>query len=221
MEKTKQTQSLVVYVIVPTTFANFSHPAASHVISVMADINEANSNTPGRLLFHLVPEIFVFHSATLSQVKDFGMEQLTLSVYDSIPQITERQHSRLSNKSHQMHEINDAHAFILANRKPTKPNFVENWPPPVATMFDQYNFLHIAYDISADGEWVIAAVVTERGEDTQTHVWKVDDNESIPFAVKSVLDFTMKEARKANVEWRVTISKNGPMLALELDGEIF
>lgn len=217
LEKTKQTQPLIVYVVVPNTFANFSHPSASHVISVMADVNESNNNTPGRLLFHLIPEIFVFHSATLSQVKDLGMDRLTLSVYDSIPHVVERQYSRLSNKGHQLREYNDAHAFTLSNRRPNKPNFVESWPPPTATMFDQYSFLHVAYDISVDDEWVIAAVITESGEGTQTRVWKVDDNELVSFAVKCVLEFTLKEAKRANVEWRITISKNGPMLAPEVD----
>jgi mediator of RNA polymerase II transcription subunit 13 len=209
---------LIVYVIVPNTFANLSHPSAAHVLSTMSDINDSLYNAPGRLTFHLIPEVFVSHSRSLSHNPDFGLERLALSVYDSVPRIVDREHSRLSSKLYSVRESIDAHAFVLANPRP-KVHFVEKWPPPTASVFDRYAFLHVAYGVSTDGEWVTTSVITENGDKQENRIWRIEEDEPFVTLVKNVLDFTLKIARKADVEWRVTISKSGAMSTPEFEGE--
>ena len=208
---------LIVYVIVPNTFANLSHPSAAHVLNTMSEINDSLYNAPGKLIFHLIPEVFVSHSRSLSHNPDFGLERLALSVYDSVPRIVDREHSRLSSKIYSVRESIDAHAFVLANPRP-KVIFVEKWPPPTASMFDRYAFLHVAYGVSTDGEWVTASVITETGDKQENRIWRIEEDEPFMALVKSVLDFTLKVARKADVDWRVTISKSGAMSTPEFEG---
>lgn len=209
---------LIVYVIVPNTFANLSHPSAAHVLNTMSDINDSLYNAPGRLIFHLIPEVFVSHSRSLSHNPDFGLERLALSVYDSVPRIIDREHSRLSSKLYSVRESIDAHAFVLANPRP-KVLFVDKWPSPTASVFDRYAFLHVAYGVSTDGEWVTASVITETGDKQENRIWRIEEVEPLVALVKNVLDFTLKIARKADVEWRVTISKSGAMSTPEFEGE--
>lgn len=116
-------------------------------------------------------------------------------------------------------------------------------------VLDRYTLLHVGYRISACGKWVMAACVDQRGEAWDQAVWLVKgdhqdtDGEgtghggvsSTPtsisvgsggsheeaFIVKNVWDFVVSFARKADVEWRVVISKLGIMEETELTGMAF
>lgn len=209
---------LIVYVIVPTTFANLSHPAAIPVLGSISDINDQLIKSPGKLVFHLVPEVFVSHGRSLSHHPDFSFERLALSVYDSIPRIVDREYSRLSASVYPVRKGVDAYAFVLANPRPPKAMFVEKWPPPISGMFDRYTFLHIGYNVTSDGDWLGATGVTENGDSQESRIWRLYDEEPLAL-VKTVLEFALKLARKADVEWRVTIAKSGPMSAFEFEGE--
>ena len=167
----------------------------------------------------LIPEVFLSHARSLSQNADFGMERLAQTVYDSFPRTVFRQHSRLSAKKNGADETFDAYAFALASRRPPKAMFIEKWPPPTSSMFDRYAFLHAAYNISANGEWVVATLVTETGDQLESQVWRVDEHDAFNSIVRNVLDFVLKHALRADVEWRITLSKSGPMSSLELNSE--
>lgn len=209
---------LIVYVIVPNSFANLSHPSAAQVLSTISEINDTLANCPGKLVFHLIPEVFVSHSRSLSHNSDFGLDRLALSVYDSVPRIVEREHSRLSVRTCSVRESVHAPAFVLASSRSAKAVFVEKWPPPTANILDRYAFLHVAYAVSPDGEWVAASVVTETGDEQESRTWKTEDVEPALSLVKNVLEFTLNVASKADVEWRITVSKNGVMSTPEFEG---
>lgn len=219
MALTKRAAStpLIVYVIVPNTFANLSHPAAAQVLATISDINSSTRGT-AHIGFHLIPEVFVSHAKTLAHNQTFGMERLAMMVYDSIPRSTVRQHSRLSAQKYPTREDINAFAFSLAQRQPSNIVFAEKWPPPTASMFDRYSFLHVGYSVASNGEWVAAVVTTETGDGQESLVWEVDEHDEIGSIVRGVLEFTLKMARKADIEWRVTITKNEAMSAAELDG---
>lgn len=210
---------LVVYVIVPNTFANVSHPAAAQVLATISDINSSLRGTSTCIAFHLVPEVFVSHSKSLAHNPTFGMERLVMMVYDSIPRNVTRQYSRLSAQTYPMRATTNAFAFSLAHRQPNKVAFTEKWPPPAASMFDKYDFLHVAYSVASSGEWVSAVAITETGDGQESTVWEVDEHDMVGSIVKGVLDFTLKMTRRAEVEWRVTITKNEAVSAAELDGK--
>jgi mediator of RNA polymerase II transcription subunit 13, fungi type len=167
----------------------------------------------------LIPEVFLSHFRTLSQNVDFGMDRLAMTVYDAFPRTVFRQYSRLSAKKNGADEIFDAFAFVLAGRRPPKAVFVEKWPPPTSNMFDRYAFLHAAYNISANGEWVVASLVTGAGDDVESQVWRVDEHDALNSIVRNVLDFVLKHALRADVEWRITLSKSGIMSPTELNGK--
>lgn len=209
---------LIVYVVVPNTFANLSHPAAAQVLATIAEVSGPRIAVPGTVVFMLIPEVFLSHARSLSQNSHFGMERLAQTVYDAFPRTVFRQHSRLSAKKNGADETFDAYAFALANRRQPKAMFVEKWPPPTSSMFDRYAFLHVAYNISASGEWAIATLVTETGDQLESQVWRIDEHDALNSIVRNVLDFVLKHAQRADVEWRITLSKSGPMSSLELNG---
>jgi mediator of RNA polymerase II transcription subunit 13 len=171
--------------------------------------------------FLLIPEVFVSHAKALAHNQTFGMERLAMMVYDSIPRSMVRQHSRLSSQKYVGREDTDAFAFSLARRQPSKIMFAEQWPPTTASIFDRYHFLHVGYSVTLNGEWVAAVATTETGDGQESLVWEIDEHDaigSIGSIVRGVLDFTFRIAGKADIEWRVTITKNDVMSAAELDG---
>ncbi|KAG8822784.1 hypothetical protein FRC19_005231 [Serendipita sp. 401] len=214
---TQSPSTLVAYVVVPNGFANLTHPSALGVLSTISDINEFQSLRSGRVIFRLVPEVFVSHFKALSHSANFGMERIVLSVYDSIPISAERQHSRLSANRYQAQELTPAFAFKLSSRSTTRARFVERWPPPIATIFDRYAFVHIAYSLSPDGEWLVAFVCTENGDAEETEVWRIDDSENYSSIVRHVLDLVFKFVKRADLDWRVTVTKAGLIPQAELD----
>ncbi|KAG8836237.1 hypothetical protein FRC17_008973 [Serendipita sp. 399] len=209
--------TLVVYVIVPNSFTTLTHPAAFGVLNAISDLNEIQSLRSGKVVFHVVPEVFVSHFKAFSHNPNFGMERIVLSVYDSIPILVERRHSRLSAGRHHTRDLAPAFAFKLSNRSTVKATFVERWPPPVATIFDRYAFIHVAYSLSPDGEWLVAFVCTENGDAEDVEVWRIEEPENLSLIVRNVLELTMKFAKRADLDWRVTITKVGLVTQTELD----
>lgn len=208
---------LVVYVVVPNSFANLQHPSALAVLGVMAEVTDSLAHEPRRLLFRLIPEVFVSHQKTLARNLNFSLDKVALAVYDAIPRVIERQHSRISSKLYASRDKLDAYAFTLGARKQIKATLVERWPPPAADVFDRYTFMHVAYASSVDGEWLTASVVTERGDMQENAVWKLDDVDPFTSIARLVLDFTLSTAKQADIDWRVTIGKSDAMSAPELD----
>ena len=204
--------------VVPNSFANLQHPSSLAVLGAIADMTDSLTHSPRRLLFRLIPEVFVSHQKTLAHNPNFSPDRVALAIYDAIPRVVKRQHSHLSSKHQPPQDKLATPAFTLDVRKQIKASFVEKWPPPPADIFDRYAFMHVAYALSVDGEWLTASVVTERGDMQENELWKLDDADSFTSIARLVLDFALCAARQADVDWRMTIGKSGTMGASELDG---
>lgn len=110
---------------------------------------------------------------------------------------------------------------------------------PSLDVLDRHTFIHVGYQLSSCGRWILAACTDQRGEAQDLGVWstqpglqgnKKDDDESCTdvsvvtdemYVVGKVWEFAMQFAEKANVEWRIVFAKLGAMGAVELDGELF
>lgn len=94
-------------------------------------------------------------------------------------------------------------------------------------VLDRWTLLHVAYKVSRCGKWVMAAAVDQRGETWDQAVWLVKNDQQEgdvegggmssgscasheeTFAVRKVWEFVAGFARRANVEWRIVITKLG------------
>lgn len=212
---------LVVYIIIPNTFANLSHPAAANIFQVISDISSSFGPSSGRVHFHLVPEVFISHSQSLAHNQLFSLERLVLAVYDAIPRFSDRQHSRLSAHRKPARERMSAHAFALAYESTPKVFYVEQWPAPPSNILDRYTILHIGYGVSKDGNWVVASAISQHGDEQENQIWEGEGvvySDPAQAIVRRVFDFAMRFSRRADVEWRVVISRLGPMPEAELAG---
>lgn len=111
-------------------------------------------------------------------------------------------------------------------------------------VLDRYTLLHVGYRISGCGKWIIAACADQRGEAWDQAIWLVKSDQqdgdgegsagsagnvtpaSISgggsheeaFVVRKVWELVAGFARRADVEWRIVISKLGIMDETELTG---
>ena len=96
---------------------------------------------------------------------------------------------------------------------------------------DRHTFVHIGYQVSPCGKWILAACVDQRGEAHELGVWLTqtpgEGGESEAevskemFLVKKVWEFGVQFAKRANVEWRMVFSKLGAIVENEIEGGIF
>jgi len=87
--------------------------------------------------------------------------------------------------------------------------------------------MHVGYQLSVCGKWLVAACIDQRGEAHDVGTWLThssEDSQEIElseeaYMVKKVWEFALSFANKANVEWRIAVAKYGTMGETELDGE--
>lgn len=109
-------------------------------------------------------------------------------------------------------------AFHLARSHPPALQFQLKWPAPPLNLLDHHAFLHAAYALSADGEWVYGFLTDERGQGQQSFSVRLDGG-SLRTAVREVYERALGFATRANTEWRVVFNKLGLMGTEELESE--
>lgn len=112
-------------------------------------------------------------------------------------------------------------AFHIARpvEKPVEVQFTLTWPPPTLNLVDRHMLLHVAYALSASGEWLVAMAVDERGQSQETKVWKLETKELYERIVGKLWAFATGFAKTADVEWRMVVCKSGLMGWDEVAGE--
>ena len=175
--------------------------------------------TQPHITVHLVPDVLVYHSEALARHPVVGADRIVLNVYDRLGRRVEREHARLST-SHQSQLVVRAHAFTLARSRPLKVLYQDQWPPPPQMLFDRHTFLHVAYGWSKDREWIIASLVTERGDEQDRFVGPGGEDLSSSDLVETVWSFVEQFAKKVDVEWRIVICRLGLISEEELEGNM-
>ncbi|KAL0949105.1 hypothetical protein HGRIS_009194 [Hohenbuehelia grisea] len=234
-------QSLVLYMVTPVRIMSLSSPILRHVLFA---IKKALKTHPdAQLLFHLLPQ-----NAILSRYDDPAAQQAMLectclSVYDRVAKPVDRQVSKelaeaIAGSSQSMRRFLVTRAFTLARASP-KVHYSR--APQTLGVMDRGTLLHVGYQVSSCGRWILAACTDERGESQEVGLWMTQtqlpaqseepsaaDNEGDSSSavsetspethvVSKVWQFAMQCAAKADIEWRVIITRLGIMEVLELD----
>ncbi|KAK7689059.1 hypothetical protein QCA50_007750 [Cerrena zonata] len=108
---------------------------------------------------------------------------------------------------------------MLVLARPFQPNvhFIREAHPSSLDVLDRHTILHVGYRVTPCGKWLLATCTDEWGEAHDLKAWLIPDDADESFTVTSVWNFTYAFAAKANIEWRVVISKLGPLSEKELD----
>lgn len=177
----------------------------------------------GQIHLQLVPEQVVTGSFDNAVIGNSDLETLCYSVYDRILHPVDRSMSRrFFEHGEQTKGYIKEPRFVLARPIYSKVKYMREMPIKSLDVIDRYTLLHVGYQISPCGKWLLAACVDQRAEAHELGVWLMqnDGSEGHTFAVSKVWEFVVQFAKKANVEWRIVIGKLGPMSGTDLDCEL-
>ncbi|OBZ71892.1 Mediator of RNA polymerase II transcription subunit 13 [Grifola frondosa] len=217
--------NLVFYIVTPAYIITSTSTVLRQLFSAVKRIHKAHPDT--QILFHFVPESLVTGILTNPQSSLDGLEPFVDSVYDRILQPVERAMSRkLFTHSARTRAYFHAPAYTLARSALTQSQgsgsearvlFVLEPHPSSLDVVDRYALLHVGYTVTPCGRWVLAACVDARGEAHELRAWLTPGDGVESFVVAQVWTLLRDFAKRADLEWRLVISKLGLMGSAELD----
>ncbi|KAJ3540572.1 hypothetical protein NMY22_g4236 [Coprinellus aureogranulatus] len=223
---------IVVILFVPVTSMTFASPSLRSVLSSTMKILQNSSER--QIIFHYVPDSYLIdldHSPRSYAILD----EFCMGIYNRIHVEVER------NLARQMGLRRNANlarfqepAFTLARPSSTKVSLLRSTHTGLDVV-DRFTFLHIGYQISQCRKWIFACCIDQRGEEYESALWLVPaldasdgEGESLDtedseanlsrerIAVERVWAFATRVAKKADVEWRMVVTKLGRMSSAEL-----
>ncbi|KAI0346942.1 hypothetical protein BDW22DRAFT_476714 [Trametopsis cervina] len=201
---------LVFYIITPTRMMNLASSALRQILSAMKKVRKQFPDAP--ILMHLLPDSLIqgaLHDSTLPHA---GLENIAHTVYDRVVLPTDRSMARrLLASGEKTRTLFSEPAFALAAPIHRKVAFSLEAHPSTLDVADRHYMLHVGYRASECGKWLFATCIDQRGEAHDLKAWLMPDDGLEHFIINSVWEFAMNMATKANVEWRIVISKLGPI----------
>ncbi|KIK59991.1 hypothetical protein GYMLUDRAFT_616948 [Collybiopsis luxurians FD-317 M1] len=226
--------SFVFFVLIPLSAMTFASETLRHIFSAVKKASKTHPDD--QILFQFVPEPHVLNAAVHpSSPLDYCSESFLESVYNRILLPVDRATSRkLLPPSSRVKKFFEVPAFTLARPLSESKVTYSCSINPSLDVLDHYTLLHVGYQVSSCGRWILAACIDQRGEAHDIGVWstqpyvstdKKDDESTIDggvvpdemYVVSKVWDFAMQFAEKGNVEWRLAFAKLGTMGTIELD----
>lgn len=195
---------------------------------VLSSIKKAvKTHSEAQVHFQLVPEQLILGNLGNPAADFSDLAVLCESVYNRILLPVDRQMSRqLFEHGERVRKYFQEPTITLARPMHNKVSFVRAPHAPLDAM-DRYTFMHVGYQVSPCGKWILAACVDQRGETHDLGVWltqtpgegeaEVELSQEM-FLVKKIWEFALTFAKKADLEWRIVVSKLGSMSESELDG---
>lgn len=183
----------------------------------------------GDILVHLVPESLIFGTHIHPASSLGGLEAFVCSVYDRLLLPVNRAMSRkLFAYGPPTTDYLEAPAYALIPSATGKSRSTAVVPrislalESSASSLDvthRHTLLHVGYQISTCGRWIIAACVDAEGEAHDLKAWLTPDDNVEEFMVAQVWKFVYAFARRANIEWRIVVSKLGLISYSEANGQ--
>jgi mediator of RNA polymerase II transcription subunit 13 len=172
-------------------------------------------------LFQFVPESMVFDPAN----EDQGTISIFVtSVYDRLLKSVSRGMARpLFDHEEGVQALVQSPAFVLSRPQYPKPAFLRQAPARSLDVMDRHLLLHVGYGISTCGKWIMASCIDQRGGGHDLGLWlNQPDDGVVPeeFIVNKVWEFAMAFTKRADVEWRVALSKAGSIDEREMEGQL-
>ncbi|KIJ70634.1 hypothetical protein HYDPIDRAFT_172404 [Hydnomerulius pinastri MD-312] len=207
---------LVFYIAIPDSALTLASPLLRQVLSTIKRMQKSHTEYP--IVFQLIPE----HLITADDLGDGStdFEGLCFSAYQRAEQRVERTMSRrIFESGEESRGYFRESPFALARPPSTTVRYSQQGPARTLDVLDRHTFLHVGYRFSSCGKWLLASCVDQRGESFDVGSWLTQD-EVETSAVLQIWNFAAQFARKANIEWRIVISKSGLMSSSELDAWI-
>ncbi|KAL4241286.1 Mediator of RNA polymerase II transcription subunit 13 [Abortiporus biennis] len=215
-----QTQAnIVFYIVTPPSIINLTSPTLRHVLSAIKRIKK--SSPIPHILFHFVPKAFLSSADDDAFTRSSGLDTFVHSVYDRILRPVYRGSAR--SDFYRQHSAEGSceylqdPAFTLARPLQTKIKLVREARTKSLDVADRYSLLHVGYRFTRDSKWLLASCVDQWGEAHDMKAWLIPDDEVDKFVVGRVWTFALSMAMKANVEWRLIITKHGSLNCNEFD----
>ncbi|PCH41643.1 hypothetical protein WOLCODRAFT_163279 [Wolfiporia cocos MD-104 SS10] len=215
--------NLVFYIITPISVID---PASPSLRQIFSAIKRASKQHPDvEILYHLVPEALTASGYGDSRSSHGGLESFAASVYDRILRPVERFMTRpLSAAQLSSRACFQAPSYALARARmatgsvqvgPRIRYALEPQPSSLDVM-DRLTFLHVGYQLSSCGRWILAACVDEWGDAYELGAWLAPEEQLEISIASQVWAFALNFAKRANIEWRIVLAKLGTMHASEL-----
>jgi len=205
--------AVVIYIALPDSSLSLASPLLRQMLSTIKRIHKMLTDRP--ILFQFIPEPFIVAHDLGEEGTDF--EALSFSIYQRLSQRVDRTMSRAILEAGEKTQAYFQEPLISLSRAiaPTV-SFSQVGQPRSLDVLDRHTFLHVGYRFSSCGKWLLASCVDQRGESYDVGSWLTQD-EVETSAVIQVWNFAAQFARKANIEWRLVITKLGLMSPSELD----
>ncbi|KAH9853381.1 mediator complex subunit 13 C-terminal-domain-containing protein [Lenzites betulinus] len=215
---------LVFYVATPS---NIISPSSTVLRQILSAVRRFRAQSGGDVLVHFVPESLIegIHTHPASNLG--GLDDFVCSVYDRILVPVTRAMSReFFVQSAVLTGFFEAPAYALVGSASGKTRS-ESVLPQVSfalessvsslDVMNRHMLLHVGYQVSSCGRWILAACVDAAGEAHEIKAFLTPDDNVEAFVVSQVWSFAREFARRANIEWRIVVSKLGIMTHSEID----
>jgi mediator of RNA polymerase II transcription subunit 13 len=185
---------------------------------VFSAVKRAQKIHPGeQILFQFVPAQSVY-SLKFSADRG-GVFAFACSIYNRILSPVDRVMSQQTmDNTLRTRDFFLEPAFSLARPLHTKVQFVRQFPVLSQDVVDRHTLLHVGYQVSNCGKWLLACCVDQRGEAHDLTVWMLPSESPEAFIAQHLWTFAVNFAKRASVEWRIVVTKLGLMDARELEG---
>ncbi|KAG6890760.1 hypothetical protein C0992_012732 [Termitomyces sp. T32_za158] len=220
-------QSTIFFIVTPMPIMTLASPTLKQIFTAVTKASRTYSEA--QIHFQFVPEQLL-HGTFTDPAFDYSTSDVCCSIYNRLLVPVDRIMSRfLSEHGVRVRKYFQEPAFTLARPIHSKATFVRAAHASLDVL-DRDTFLHVGYQVSQCGKWILAACTDQRGEAHDLGVWLVQtpgesnpDSEDVSdevFLVQKVWEFAIQFARKANVEWRIVFSKLGAIEENELESWI-
>ena len=205
----------VFYIAMPSpTISIFSQTLRQ----VFSAVKRAQKMHPGeQILFQFVPAQSIY-SLKFSSGDRGGLFAFACSIYNRILSPVDRVMSEQALNGLRMRDFFLEPAFSLARPLHTKVQFVRQFPALSLDVVDRHTLLHVGYQLSSCGKWLLACCVDQRGEAHDVTVWLLPSESPETFIAQHLWTFAVNLAKRASVEWRIVIAKLRPMDVREFEG---
>ncbi|KAI8984928.1 mediator complex subunit 13 C-terminal-domain-containing protein [Trametes punicea] len=219
---------LVFYILTPSRIISPSSTVLRQILSAVRRFYKANPG--GNILVHFVPESLIegIHTHPASNLG--GLDDFVCSVYDRILIPVTRAMSRKF-FAHGAPLIgyfqSPAYALICtpvnkgsSGSAAAQVSFALESTVSSLDVMNRHMLLHVGYQVSSCGRWILAVCVDAEGEAHELKTWLTPDEGVEAFLVSQVWGLVHEFARRANIEWRIVVSKLGVMAHSEIDAWI-
>ncbi|KAI6128559.1 mediator complex subunit 13 C-terminal-domain-containing protein [Pisolithus croceorrhizus] len=195
---------------------SLASPLFRQILSTIKRIQKSCTDYP--VLFHLLPDAVIAAHDWTDNVAE--LEAICFSVYQRLPRPVTRSMSREILETGEPTRAYFQEPLLTLSR-PITPTvlFSQHGQARSLDVLDRHMFLHVGYRFSSCGKWLLASCVDQRGEGYDVGSWLTQDDVETS-AVVQIWNFAAQFARRANIEWRLVITKLGVLSASELDAWI-